>query len=100
MFTYPWGTFVYHVLPFELCNSPSNIQSVLISIFSDLIHDYVEIYMDDFMTYGNEFDEVLENLEKTLIRCKESNVALDNEKCAMMLIDGIILGHRISAKGI
>jgi hypothetical protein len=56
--------------------------------------------MDDFTTYGGEFDEALENLEKTLIRCKESNISLNNEKCAMMLTDGIILGHHISAKGI
>jgi hypothetical protein len=60
----------------------------------------VEIYMDDFMTYGDEFDEALENLEKTLIRCKESNVSLSNEKFLMMLTDGIVLGHHISAKGI
>jgi hypothetical protein len=58
----------------------------------------VEIYMDEFKTYGNEFDEALENLEKTLIRCKESNVSLNNEKCAMIFMDGIILGHFISAK--
>jgi hypothetical protein len=53
----------------------------------------VEIYMDDFKTCGNEFDKALENLEKTLIRCKESNVSLSNEKCAMILIYGIILAH-------
>jgi len=56
--------------------------------------------MDEFMTYGDEFDEALENLEKTLIRCKESNVSLKNEKSAMMLIDVIVLGKYISTKGI
>jgi hypothetical protein len=60
----------------------------------------VEIYMDDFVTYGDEFDEALTNLEKTLIRCKESNVSLSNENCSMMLTNGIILGHRSSTKGI
>jgi hypothetical protein len=56
--------------------------------------------MDDFMTYGDEFDGALANLEKILIICKESNVSLSNEKCSMMLIDGIVLGHHISTKGI
>jgi hypothetical protein len=56
--------------------------------------------MDDFTTYGDEFNQALENLEKTLIQCKESHVALSNEKCRMMLIEGIVLGHHISAKGI
>jgi hypothetical protein len=100
MFTYPWGTFSYRVLPFGLCNTPTTFQRYVIGIFSDLIHECVEIYMDDFTTYGDEFDEALEKLEKTLIRCKESNVSLRNEKCAMMLIYGIILGHHISSKGI
>jgi hypothetical protein len=56
--------------------------------------------MDDFTTYGDEFDEALANLENTLIRCKESNVSLSNEKCFMMETDGIVLGHHISEKGI
>jgi hypothetical protein len=80
-FTYPWGTFSYRFLPFRLCNAPATFQRVVIGIFYDLIHDFVEIYMDDFMTYNNEFDGALENLEKTLIRCKESNVSLSNKKC-------------------
>jgi hypothetical protein len=56
--------------------------------------------MDDFTTYGDEFDEALAYLEKTLIRCKELSIALINEKCTMILTDGIILGHCILAKGI
>jgi hypothetical protein len=56
--------------------------------------------MDDFMTYGDEFEEALENLEKTLIMCKESNISLNNEKFLMMLTNGIVLSHHISTKGI
>jgi hypothetical protein len=59
MFTCPWGTFSYRVLPFGLCNTPATFQRAVIGIFSDLIHDCVEIYMDEFMTYGGEFDEAL-----------------------------------------
>jgi len=99
-FTYPWGTFSYHVLPFGFCNAPTTFQRDVIGKFSNLIQDCVEIYMDDFTTYGDEFDEALENIEKTFIRCKESNVSLGIEKCSMMLIDGIILGHHTLAKGI
>jgi hypothetical protein len=90
--------FSYRVLPFGLCNAPATFQRVVIGIFFDLFHDCVEIYIDDFMTYGSEFDEALENLEKTLIRCKESNISFNNEKCEMMLIDDIVLGHHILAK--
>jgi hypothetical protein len=84
-FTCPWGTFAYRVLPFGLCNAPTTLQRAVLGIFSNLTHDCVEIYMDDFTVYGNTFQEALENLEKILIRCQEDNLALSHEKCKMML---------------
>ena len=66
-FTCPWGEFAYRVLPFVLCNAPATFQRAVLGIFSDLIHDCVEVYMDDFIAYGNTFQEALENLEKVLI---------------------------------
>ena len=35
-----------------------------------------------------------------LIRCVETNLALNWEKCHFMVQEGIVLGHRISARGI
>jgi hypothetical protein len=58
-FTCPWGTYTYTILPFGLCNSPATFQHVVLCIFSDLIHDCVEVYMDDFTIYGNTFKEAL-----------------------------------------
>jgi hypothetical protein len=54
-FTCPWGTYAYRVLPFGLCNSPSTFQRVFLAIFSDLTHDYVEFYIDDFTMYVDDF---------------------------------------------
>ena len=72
----------------------------MLGILADLVHDCVEIYMDDFTVYGNDFKEALDNLEKVLIRCQETNLALSHEKCKMMLTEGIVLGHHISSEGI
>jgi len=99
-FTCPWGTCAYQVLPFGLCNAPTTFQRVVLRIFSDLIHDCVEVYMDDFTVYGDSFNEALENLEKLLIICKETNLSLIHEKCFMMFNEGIVLGHHISRDGI
>jgi len=52
------------------------------------------------LQYGNTFEEALENLEKVLKRCKETNVSLSHEKCFMMFTEGIILEHHISRDGI
>ncbi|GLJ19357.1 hypothetical protein SUGI_0348760 [Cryptomeria japonica] len=99
-FTFPWGTYAYYVLPFGLCNAPATFQRAVISIFSDISQDIMEIYMDDFTTYGSEFDQALGNLKKVLQRCEDYNLSLNNEKCFIMMEEGIVLGHHISVKGI
>ncbi len=99
-FTCPWGTYAYQVLPFGLCNAPATFQREVLIIFSDLIHDCVEVYINDFTVYGDSFNEALENLEKVLIRCKETNLSLSHEKCFMVFNEGIVLGHHISGGGI
>ena len=88
------------MLPFGLCNAPATFQRVVLGIVSDLIHDCVEVYMNDFIVYGNTFEETLENLEKVLKRCKETNPSLSHEKFFMMFMKGIVFGYHISRDGI
>jgi hypothetical protein len=99
-FTCPWCTYAYRVLPFELCNAPATFQRAILGIFVDLIHDCVEVYMDDFTVYGNTYQEALENLEKFLIRCQEMNLSLSHEKCKNVVTEGVVLAHHISSEGI
>jgi hypothetical protein len=69
-------------------------------MFSDLIDECVENYMDDFFVCGDTFNGALDNLEKVLIRCRESYLALSNEKCKIFSKEGIVLSHHISSAGI
>ena len=55
--------------------------------------------MDNFTAYGNTFQKALENLEKVLIRCQETNT-LSHEKGKMLMMEGIVLGHHVSSQGI
>ena len=52
--------------------------------------------MDDFTVYGDNFQEAVENLEKVLIKCQETNLSLSHEKCHMLCTEGVVLGHHIS----
>jgi hypothetical protein len=36
------------------------------SIFSDMIEDIMEVFMDDFSIYSKTFDHCLRNLDKVL----------------------------------
>jgi hypothetical protein len=98
--TIPWGTFSYKVLPFHLCNSPATFKRAVIGIFSDMVNDCMEIFMDDFTPYRTDFDEALANLEKVLKICIQSHISLSTKKCDMMMSEGVVLGHFISYEGI
>ena len=56
--------------------------------------------MDDFSVLGKSFDNCLESLRNALIRCEETNLVLNWEKCPFIVQEGIVLRHRISARGI
>ena len=52
--------------------------------------------MDDFTTFGVNFEEEMMNLEKVLVRCQEHNLALNSEKNFILMQEGVVLGHFIS----
>eukprot|EP00253_Pinus_taeda_P033154 PITA_33154 len=87
-------------LPFGLCNAPATFQRAILSIFADLINEGLEVYMDEFTPYGDDFDLALHTLENVLQHCIATRLCLSHEKCYMMMTEGLILGHYISAAGI
>ena len=99
-FTCPCGTFAFRRMPFRLCNAPETFQRCIFSIFSDLLDDCVEIFMDNFSVYGTKFSNCLANLSKVLNRCIEHGLVLNWEKCHFMAQQGIVLGHSVSRRGI
>ena len=99
-FTCPFGTFAYRRMPFGLCNAPATFQRCMLSIFSDMVERFIEVFMDDFSVFGNSFEECLHHLSLVLERCKEKNLVLNWEKCHFMVKRGIVLGHIISQQGI
>ncbi|KAL9808815.1 putative nucleotidyltransferase, Ribonuclease H [Arabidopsis thaliana] len=60
----------------------------------------VEVFRDDFLVYGPSFSSCLLSLGRLLSRCEETNLVLNWEKCHFMVKEGIVLGHKISEKGI
>ena len=70
------------------------------SIFSDMVEEAMEIFMDDFSVCRSSFEHCFKNLETVQKRCQDKNLALNWEKCHFMVTEGIVLGHKISAVGL
>ena len=83
-----------------MCNALGTFQHYMMAIFSYMVEKKIEVFMDDFSVLGNSFDNCLENLRLALVRCEETNIVLNWEKCHFMVQEGIVLGLRISARGI
>ncbi|XP_050207515.1 uncharacterized protein LOC126656933 [Mercurialis annua] len=87
-------------MPFGLCNAPTIFQLCMTSIFSDMMEDVMEVFMDDFSVFGDSFEGCLKNLDRVIARCEETNLVLNWEKCHFMVEEGVVLGNKISKDGI
>lgn len=50
-FTCRFSTFVFRRMPFGLCNAPATFQRCMLNIFSDMVENILEIFMDDFSIF-------------------------------------------------
>ncbi|GJU97923.1 hypothetical protein Tco_1327194 [Tanacetum coccineum] len=64
------------------------------------IHGRWKVFMDDFTDLWKSFQNCLSRLDHMLQRCEDTNLSLNWEKSHFMVKEGIVLGHKISKKGI
>ena len=65
-FTCPFGTFAFRRMLFGLCNAPATFQRCMTTIFSDFLGDSLEVFVDNFSMFGDDFDSCLAHLTKIL----------------------------------
>jgi hypothetical protein len=87
-------------MSFGLYNAPTSFQRCMMSIYSEMIEEIIEVFMNDFSVYGKTFDDCLKNLDKVLQRCEEKHLVLNWKKYQFMVREGIVLGHLVSRRGI
>jgi hypothetical protein len=51
------------------------------AMFSDLIKNVMEVFMDNFSIYDKAFEDCLAYLDKVLKTCQEVDLVLNREKC-------------------
>nr|GEY47911.1 DNA-directed DNA polymerase [Tanacetum cinerariifolium] len=93
----------FHMPLWNFClpsHAPDTFQRCMIAIFHDMIEKTMEVFMDDFLVFGDSFSSCLTNLDKMLKRYEDTNLVLNSEKCHFMCREGIVLGHKILKSGI
>ncbi|XP_061361018.1 uncharacterized protein LOC133304947 [Gastrolobium bilobum] len=56
-FTCPYDIFAFSRMPFGLCNAPVTFQRCMMAIFTDMIEQFVEVFMEDFSVFGDSYKE-------------------------------------------
>ena len=81
-FTTNRGLFEPRVMFFGLTNSPATFQSLMNSIFADLIaRGVVAVYLDDILIYTKTLEEHREVVREVLKRLEENDLYLRPAKC-------------------
>lgn len=61
-FITPWGTICYKVMPFRLKNVGATYQRAMVSLFHDMIHKEIEVYLDDIIAKSLTEEDHIVNL--------------------------------------
>ena len=49
IFVIMWGTFCYKVMPFDLKNARATYQKAMVTLFHNMMHKEIEVYVDDLI---------------------------------------------------
>ena len=99
-FTTKWGIYCYTVMPFGLKNAGATYQMMAMALLHDMMHNEVEVYVDDMIVKSKDRESYTPNLRKFLERIKEYRLRLNPQKCTFGVTTGKLLGFLVSDRGI
>ncbi|KAA3484371.1 RNA-directed DNA polymerase (Reverse transcriptase), Ribonuclease H [Gossypium australe] len=95
-----WGTFCYKVMPFGLKNAGATYQRAMVTLFHDMMHQEIEVYVDDMIAKSRAEKEHIEVLRKLFLRLRKFQLKLNPAKCTFGARSEKLLGFVVSEKGI
>ena len=95
-----WGTFVYDVMLFSLKNAGAIYQRAMVTLFHDMIHHEIKVYVDDMIAQSRTTQDHLTDLRKLFQCLKKYQLRLNPNKCAFGVTSGKLLGFIVSDRGI
>ena len=95
-----WGTYCYRVMPFRLKNAGATYQRVATTLFHDMMHKDVEVYVDDMIVKSQGRADHLAALQRFFERIRQFRLRLNPKKCTFGVTSGKLLVHIVSERGI
>lgn len=92
-FTSPWGTFCWEVMTFGLKNTGATYQRAMTMIFHDMMHTFMEDYVDELLEKSFTREGHLEILDKIFTQLEKFNVRLNPKKCVFGVTSAKLLGY-------
>ena len=79
-------------MPFGLKNAPAIFSRVVLAVFKEFIHKFLEVYFDDWTVFGL-LKKHVEALRLMLAKCRQHQISLNLKKCIFCVPFGVLLGH-------
>ena len=95
-----WGTYCYRVMPFGLKNVGATYQRVATTLFHDMMHKDVVLYVDETIVKSRDRADHLAALQRFFERIRQFILRLNPKKCTFGVTSGKLLGHIVSERGI
>jgi hypothetical protein len=80
------------VVPFRVKNFLVVFSRVVVPVFKEFIHKFLEVYLDDWIVL-NLLKDPIEVIMMMLHRCRQCQISLNLKKCIFCAAFGILLGH-------
>ncbi|WKA12965.1 hypothetical protein VitviT2T_030306 [Vitis vinifera] len=95
-----WGTYCYRVMPFELKNVEATYQKAATTLFHDMMHRNVEVYVDDMIVKSRDRADHLAALERFFEKIRQFKLRLNPKKCTFGVTSRKLLGYMVGERGI
>ena len=87
-------------MPFGLKNAGATYQRAMVTLFHDMMHKEIEVYVDDMIAKSKDEESHIPALRKLFERLRKYQLKLNPVKCTFRVKSDKLLGFVVSNKGI
>jgi hypothetical protein len=89
------GHYVFLVIPFGLCNSPSTFQSLMNHVFHPFLRHFLLVFFYDILIYNKTWIDHIAHVDRVLHILSQDQLFLKQSKCSFSTSEVEYLGHLV-----